>query len=288
MHTPAELTIGQSATLACLLEVYAPKPGNVHRGADFDDMGLQDFLVSATVIGPVMERAAARGVGATVLDAIIARRTWTSVNTNLGTVLLLAPLAAVPRNELLAAGITTVLTDLSPADAQSVYQAIRMAAPGGLGRAEQMDVADAPPECLLEAMQAASDRDLVAQQYVSQFGTIFHEVVPWLLAGMQSGLDLAMAIVQTHVRLLATHGDSLIARKCGDAVSAAVKARATAVLEAGLPEQESYHAALAELDFWLRADHHRRNPGTTADLIAAGLFVLLRERLLTRDLSLAS
>ncbi len=280
MHEPYAFTVGQFATLACLLEVTAPKPGNVHRGADFEDMGFQDFVVSATAIGPVMERAVEHGVGKTVADAVAARRAWTAVNTNLGTVLLLAPLAAVPRDQPLAVGIASVLNLLTPGDAQAVYAAIRAATPGGLGRADRFDVANAAPPDLLEAMRVAADRDLVARQYVNQFATVFNDVVPKLMDGLQCGLDLSSAIVHTHVQLLATHGDSLIARKCGREIANAAKDKATRVLDVGPPHHAAYHAALADLDFWLRADHHRRNPGTTADLIAAGLFVALREQML--------
>ena len=76
---------------------------------------------------------------------------------------------------------------------------------------------------------------------------------------------------------IAKHGDSLIARKCGPEIAAEARERAMSVIDAGSPGEASYEQALVDLDSWLRADGHRRNPGTTADLIAAGLFVLLRE-----------
>ena len=69
------LSIGQCASLACLLEVSAPKPGNVHRGADFEDMTYVDFVISAVAIAPAMEHACRRGVGRTVRAAIQATRT---------------------------------------------------------------------------------------------------------------------------------------------------------------------------------------------------------------------
>ena len=74
----------------------APKPGNVHRGADFEDVTYVDFVQSAVVVGPILERAAELGVGRTVLEAVRATREAVGTNTNLGTLLLLAPLAAVP------------------------------------------------------------------------------------------------------------------------------------------------------------------------------------------------
>ena len=84
-------TIGGCATLACLWEATAAKPGNVHRGADFADMSYVDFLVSAAVIGPVFDSSAELGLGGTVLEAVRATRGAVGVNTNLGTLLLLAP-----------------------------------------------------------------------------------------------------------------------------------------------------------------------------------------------------
>src|SRR5213076_2452812 len=95
------LSIGQCATLACLLEATAPKVGNVHRGADFDDTTFTDFAVSAVAIAPAMEAAATIGVGRAVRDAVAATRQFTTTNTNLGMVLLFVPLAAVRRAERL-------------------------------------------------------------------------------------------------------------------------------------------------------------------------------------------
>src|SRR6266487_4025178 len=97
----AHLSVGQCATLACLLEATAPKVGNVHRGADFDDLTFADFAVSAVAIGPAMEAAASTGVGRAVRDAVAATRGVVATNTNLGMALLIAPLAAVPRGERL-------------------------------------------------------------------------------------------------------------------------------------------------------------------------------------------
>ena len=90
------LPIGLCAQLACILEATARKPGNVHRYADFADATYLDFLLSAAAIAPVMEQAPRRRVGETVLRAVRATRRVVATNTNLGTILLLAPLAAVP------------------------------------------------------------------------------------------------------------------------------------------------------------------------------------------------
>ena len=277
-HQP--LSIGQCATLACLLEATTPKPGNVHRGADFQDMTFLDFAVSATAIGPAMESAGECGVGQTILEAIRATRRLVPVNTNLGTVLLIGPLAAVPRNTPLPAGIAAVLQSLTAQDARSVYEAIRLVNPGGLGKVDRMDVADVPPLDLLVAMRAAAGRDLVARQYANGFEQVLQVVVPSLCRGQQVGWSLTDTVIHTQLTLLSEFSDSLIERKCGPEVARRVAANAAQVLAAGGPGHESYEEALSDLDFWLRTDGHRRNPGTTADLLAAGLFAALRDGLL--------
>ncbi len=274
------LSISQCASLACLWEVSTPKPGNVHRGADFEDLTFGDFLSSAVAIGPAMEDAVQTPVGRTVLSAIEATRRVVATNTNLGTVLLLAPLATVPRSSTIADGIGGVLSSLRPSDAEDIYRAIRMAVPGGMEQVDQMDISAAAPPSILDAMRAAEQRDLVARQYVTNFALVLTEVAPWLAAGPGRGWSLADTIIHTQMRLMSLYPDSLIARKCGRETAHEAASRAAQVLDAGNPCHESYLMALSDFDFWLRSDHHQRNPGTTADLLAAGLFVALRDGLL--------
>ncbi len=301
--TSPQLTIGQTATLACLLEASAPKPGNVHRGADFADMTFYDFAVSAALIGPAMENSHQTGPGLAALAAVQATRAWIHCNTNLGTILLLSPLAAaagagfasasagknlpgaIPRRrrENIADYLPLVLESLTAQDAAHVYEAIRQAAPGGLGQVPEADVTATPPADLRYAMGLAADRDLVARQYVNGFADVLQFVVPSLrraIGGNGSntpGLSVPRAIVHTAVELMHAIPDSLIARKCGVEVAAKSAHLAGQVLATGPPDGEEYQRALADLDFWLRSDGNRRNPGTTADLIAAGLFVALWE-----------
>ena len=272
----SQLAPGAAATLAGVWEATAPKPGNVHPGASFEDATYADFVASAVVIGPIMERAAAVGVGQTVLDAVRATREVTGTNTNLGMLLLLAPLAAAPSGTTLAAGIGRVLASLTAGDTRLVYEAIRISGAGSLGRCEEADVfgRDAPDQTLVEVMRLAAERDLIARQFVTDFRDVFR-IGEWVAdAGCRRIRD---SIVYAHVRQLAASPDSLIARKCGEEVARQASDRAAAVLAAGRPGETGYVAELAELDGWLRADAHRRNPGATADLIGAGLFVLLRE-----------
>jgi triphosphoribosyl-dephospho-CoA synthase len=275
------LTIAQCATLACLLEITAPKPGNVHRGADFEDVGFADFAASAVAIGPAMHRAAETGVGGAVLEAIRSTRSIAATNTNLGIVLLTAPLAATGEAKDLPSmrsSVADVLSSLDSRDCRLVYEAIRLAEPGGMGKEAEMDVAGPAPDDLLAAMRQAADRDLVARQYADGYRELFENAAPWLIEGRRRGWSMTNTIVHTHVRLMSEFPDSLIARKCGSAVAKQSADFAAEVLTAGSPDDESFWQAVGDLDFWLRSDGHRRNPGTTADLITAALFVCLRTK----------
>ncbi len=281
----AAMNIGQRATLACLLEVMAPKPGNVHRGADFADLTFHDFAASAVAIAPAMENAGGRPLGQTILQAIIATRAVAPTNTNLGIVLLLAPLAAAASSTAgegsLREGVAAKFNSLDADDARCVYEAIRLAQPGGMGQAEQMDLADAPPANLLTAMQSAAGRDAIARQYTNGLADIFDFVAPRLQAENTAGGPLSEAIVSVHLQTLSEFPDTLIARKCGSEAAADVSVRAAAVLDVRKTDDQAYWAALADFDFWLRSDGHRRNPGATADMLCAGLFVGLLEGWLT-------
>ncbi len=277
----SRLSIGQAATLACLLEVAAPKVGNVHRGADFDDCTLQDFLASGVAIGPVMERAVGRSLGATVSDALAATRRVSAANTNLGMILLLAPLAAVahvPKVRWQSA-VRQFLERVSDEDACQVFTAIAGTEPGGLAVGgeipAELDVRNVPGTDLISAMGVAAPFDRVARQYVNGFADIFDEVLPLLLTDADH-YDLPARIVWTQISLISRHGDSLIYRKRGQASFREAAARATGVLQSGPRGGELYQRALADFDFWLRSDGRGRNPGTTADLITAALFVGLR------------
>jgi triphosphoribosyl-dephospho-CoA synthase len=274
------MTSGQRATLACLLEVTASKPGNVHRGADFENLTFADFALSAVAIGPAFESPTEKRLGTIVLEAVRATRAVVDTNTNLGMVLLMAPLAMVPEGASLGEGVRNILANLDADDARLVYEAIRLAKPGGMGLVEEADLADIPPFDLVEAMRLAADRDMIARQYANGFADVIDMIVPALAEGIQRGWGLNDVIIRTHLTLMQKFPDSLIARKCGREVAEMCAAQAGEVLGCGEPGDDTYNAAVADFDFWLRADGHQRNPGTSADLVAAGLFAALGERII--------
>jgi triphosphoribosyl-dephospho-CoA synthase len=289
-------SIAQAAGLATLLEASAPKLGNVHPAASFSDMHFGHFVTTAAVQSECFSDLG-DSVGLLVLRTVQATRIQVGCNTNLGTVLLLAPLAIAA--DRVAGGnldsvrlkqvVQDVLRSLSAEDSRLVYQAIREAAPGGLGEQADNDVAKVvAPESLIDAMQQVAQFDGVASQYVNNFADIFDRLLPWLDEELQAAESPLKAIVNLQIRCLSWQPDGLILRKCG--FDQAVKVQQLAAELWSAHEMEFFDRStcefregnqlvwldrLAKFDEYLRADGNRRNPGTTADLIAATLFCRL-------------
>ncbi len=270
-------SLGLLVQTACIWEVTARKPGNVHRHADFAELTYSDFLLSAAAIAPVFDRAVGRPIGETVLEAIRATRQVVGTNTNLGIVLLLAPMAAVPPGRHLRDGLPEVLASTTVEDTRNVYEAIRLAMPGGLGEAPEEDVRQEPTRTLREVMALAAARDRIAAQYVDDFTAVRELVAPAIAMSLDRWGGLELAIVAAYLAELADEYDSLIVRKRGPEEAEAVRRRALAVFEAGWPDSPIGWEEFHTFDTWLREPGAGRNPGTTADLIAASLFLLLRE-----------
>ena len=277
MTAPAE--VAAAGQLACLLEVSAPKPGNVSPERHFHDTRYEDFLASAVAIGPALASAGENPLGTTIRRAVEATRRWTRSNTNLGIVLLLAPLAraALWEGGSLRERLRTVLTETTVTDAGEVYAAIRRARPGGLGEAKAEDVAGAPTVSLRDAMSLAADRDAIAREYVTDFALTFETGVPAVLAARREGLAWSDTVVEAYLALLDETPDTHIARKLGAAEAAAISLQAREVRAAGGTRSPEGRRALGVLDAELRDERNRRNPGTTADLTCAALFVVILE-----------
>lgn len=270
---------GEAAQLACLLEASAPKPGNVSPGRPFHDTSYEDFLATAIAIGPAMGDAGTAPLGATIRAAISATRRLTRANTNLGIVLLIAPLcrAAQRAGSDFRARVREVLAETTVADAISVYEAIRLAAPTGLGTAEAQDVATVPTIPLRDTMALAADRDSIAREYVTDFAITFELGAPALRRALQAGLTWTQAVVETYLDLLSAVPDSHVARKLGSAAAETIMRRAREVRQAGGARTPAGRLALAAFDAQLRDDRNTRNPGTTADLTAAALCLVILE-----------
>ena len=290
--TTVDPHIAAAAQLACLLEASAAKPGNVSPGVHFGDTTYTDFLASAAAIGAPLGSAGIDTLGTTIRRAVQSTRRWTSANTNLGIILLLAPLARAAARRLSGPGpasrendavdadelrqsLRQVLANTTVDDAREAYAAIRLASPGGLGSAREQDVANEPTVTLTDAMRLAADRDGVAREYATDFQTTFEIATPTLVRARQAGLDWNDAVVETFLTLLATCPDTHIARRAGQLVADDVTRRARAVLDSGGVRSPLGRAAIIAMSDALRDERNRANPGTTADITTAALFVVL-------------
>lgn len=285
-HRP--VNVGLAAQLACLLEASAPKPGNVSPGRHFSDVRYEDFLASALAIGEPMARAGQQGVGSTIRKSVEATARWSRSNTNLGIVLLFAPLARAAshlgsdplirgdsRGLTLQDTVRQVLDATTVDDAREVYAAIRIARPGGLGRADAQDVSGEPTITLVDVMRLAAHRDTIASEYASGFEITFGTAVPALERARHDGLPWDDAVVETFLTLLAAEPDTHIARRSGSDRADEVTIRAQRVLGEGGVRSEAGRRAIDDMDRALRDDRNSGNPGTTADLTAAAIFVVL-------------
>jgi triphosphoribosyl-dephospho-CoA synthase len=273
----------QAAQLACVLEASAEKPGNITPSHDFDDTSYEDMLRSGIALGPELGRAGERGVGETVLAAVRASRGVAGANTNLGIALLLAPLARAsltPGDGPLRERLADVLRALTVDDARDAYAAIRLAGAGGLDEPVEHDVRDEPSVTLREAMAAAAQRDTIASEYVTDHAVTFELGLPALGDALGDGLRPRDAIVELALRLLAAVPDTLVARKRGAEAAGRVAAGAQRVLASGGVRDAAGRTALARFDTSLRQEGNALNPGTTADLVTAVLFVALLEGVL--------
>jgi len=304
--------VARCATLASLLEVSAyPKPGNVHRTRDIPGTRYEHFLAGSAAIAPAMRRLAISGydaqsgsaswntigIGKHVLEAIKDSLNWQSGgNVNLGVILLFAPLAAAGGSVLsgkeridlldLRAALKMVIRSTNAEDAEAVYEAIRLAVPSRvLGQVEELDVLDdSAPErisreglTLLDIYQRCAHRDSICREWVSDFEITFNVGHPHLKEALARSGNINSAFVDTFLLLLSTRPDSLIQRKSGPEKALEVSQKAGLILEAGGSASERGRELLWALDEELHEAKGMLNPGTTADLTAASIFVLLLE-----------
>lgn len=272
----------QAYIAACGDELEALKPGNVHVHAAGHGMSVEDFRVSAEISAAPLT-VPGHAIGQRILDAVTATRAAVGCNTNLGIILLAAPLlAAAERAEpsKLRASLADVLARLTLADAVAAYEAIRRAAPAGLGRVAEQDAAATPTVDLKRAMALAAERDSIARQYATDYASVFDIGVAGLRAQHAAGADRRWATSHIYMTFLAAFPDSHIARKYDSAVAETVRKEAqalTASLAHATPD--GHRAALLAFDQNLK--RRGLNPGSSADLTVASLLALACENILS-------
>lgn len=267
--------VEQAYLTACLAELAALKPGNVHAYAAGHRMTVADFEASARASAPAIA-APGLTVGERILAALRRTREAVATNTNLGILLLCAPLAQAALQSTdgeLRQVLHAVLLGLTVDDAASAYEAIRLANPGGLGSSQSDDVREQPRITLLDAMRVASNRDCIAAQYVTDFADVFGLGLGRLTAGRQRWREFEWAVSSTYLGFLGALPDSHIQRKFGLATAEAVMLEARK-FDALLSGSADPHVILSDLRTFDSALKDKDiNPGTSADLTVATLFV---------------
>jgi triphosphoribosyl-dephospho-CoA synthase len=292
--------VAKIAQMASVLEVSGhPKPGNVHRTQDFEDMVFEDFLISAIAIGNTMKKAAERGLkyrdenklpeiklGELIKEAVIETNRWVENNTNLGIIMLLTPLSAAAGSVKEFNGLMDktreIMLATTPADAVSLYDAINIADAGGMGEREDLDVgsAEAKQELIekqidmFQVLDISASWDALAYELTHNYPVSFEIGYP-TYKDMRKSHGINKATVQTFLTILSRKPDTLISRKYDDSISGRVKADAKIILDRGGILTEEGRSLLIRFDRDLIKNKY--NPGTTADLTASSLMIALLE-----------
>lgn len=259
-----------------ICDINALKPGNVGRHGAGHGMECADFIKSAQAVTPILcDRRL--GIGRKILSSVEATRAEVRCNTNLGMVLLIAPIIQVFQEHGLQADfrrtVKSTLKSLGRQEAQDIFAAIRLANPGGLGKVDRYDV-NSPLEIdIYSAMEAARDRDLVALQYANGY----REVVDLGVKCLQNQFDrwniVEWAVVACYLMYMASFPDSHIRRKHGIETAEQVRKKTKPVLERFMSydNPEDAREVLMIFDRELKASE--LNPGACADLTVASLLL---------------
>jgi triphosphoribosyl-dephospho-CoA synthase len=295
---------------ACMLDIAVRKPGNVSRHSPGHGMQAAQFLASAQAAAPLLCAPDLR-VGQRIEQSVIATQAAAGCNTNLGILLLCAPIAAAmwrvpasneagisaasikngaddaaaiaapcPTTATLRAALKHVLHDLDQDDAAAAFRAIALANPGGLGDSDDQDVRTQPTVSLRAAMAIAATRDRIALQYVTDFDDLFAPALPDFMAGLgkpMSAASLSASVQAVFLGFLARFPDAHIVRKHGPSLAQSVTQQARqwrnawGHTAANMHDAAHREQALAQWDTQLKAASI--NPGTSADLTVATLFL---------------
>ncbi|NHK31941.1 MAG: hypothetical protein FK730_11355 [Asgard group archaeon] len=296
--------------LACLLEVSAtPKPGNIHRFRDFYDLRYEDFLASSVSLGISIEELAFKGyqiktaslkwsdlhLGLTIKKAIEESNFFHDRgNSNLGIILLFAPMSVAAGMTYDSEKLTCEVRDLKWAlidvmknttieDAIAVSEGIKTANPGGLGNADKYNVkSDSAKDELIKdkinlekLMLFCKDRDNICYELSQGFPITFDTGLKVLQQTLKQSKDINLSAINTYLAILSSYPDTLVSRKFGQKIAEDISERAKKILKLGGATTIDGRRELEEFDIELREEIEKINPGTSADLVAATLFVHL-------------
>ena len=305
MDTEISTYVSNCASLAALLEVSAyPKPGNIHRLSDLPETSYEHFLAGGVALGSVMGKLADRvyktrdysGVrlGEAIREGVEEMFQWQrGGNTHLGIILLFAPLsagagAALSNGPLEVEGLRKytkeIISGATPQDSVNIYAAIdRAMSSENLGSVDELDVKNRNSSeriirekiTPLKVFELCREKDMICREWVTGFSTVFETGYPTLRKRIKEGASIKDTTIDTFLKILSENPDSLIMRKMGIEAAKQVSEKARRIIEAGGSENEAGNRMLWSLDEELKKENGKLNPGTTADLTAASLFVLV-------------
>lgn len=287
--------IAKLAQIASVLEVSGwPKPGNVHRTRNYDDMVFQDFAISAVVIGDTMEAVASQAkeiddlseaeLGRYIFQAVDETNRWIETNTNLGIMMMCIPIAAAASIsngfDEIQENVGRLMDATTVEDAVSLYDAINVADAGGMGDQDEFDVMSekakdelrANNQTMFDVLEISSGWDRLANELTNKMPVCFEIGYPCYSSFWKTSDDVDVinkATVLTFMTILSQIPDTLISRKYGDEVAEDVSQKASDILE--FKDDDSFVEKLLEFDDYLY--ENKLNPGTTADLTAASIFL---------------
>jgi triphosphoribosyl-dephospho-CoA synthase len=293
--------------LAILLEINAPKPGNVHRNADFHRTNYEHFLASVVATAPCFKKAAMQGIkvaegkinafdvgiGKMIKDAVRRINAWQhGGNTLLGTIILLLPIAVAAGKTLkenknifdlrkFRKNIKVVVTATTPEDAAALYEAFDIAKPAGLNKVPRFDATEPSSKkelletrtTLFDVFGMSAEYDSVSNEWAKNFPIVFNTGLPFLKRELKTKNSINNAVVHAFLKILAENPDTLIARKVGLKKAKEISDYSGRILQLGGLKTKRGKDALAKFDEKLRDSENKLNPGTTADLITATLAV---------------
>ncbi len=286
---PWEVT--RAFTLGPLLEVTVPKPGNVNRYRDFDDLSIYHFMFGNVFASKILYEAAIRGnqikkgersygdvgIGELIKEAFKESKSAQSSNANFGIITLAIPLAvacSISDDVAEAGGMASFLIENStPEDTIEFYKAVRMANPSGLRRDVKYDVykEDVFEELRRDEVnlkiiaEIECDEELIFCEWLKGYGLSYE-----VFMGMKDLIknrSFEDSVIEAFLNLLSQRIDTLVARKAGLKEAERVREMARKVLDGFI--------SLDEYDAFLRGNGHRRNPGSLADIMAIALSLLV-------------
>ena len=275
------------AQIASALEVSGyPKPGNVHRTRDYDDMVFEDFVISGIVIGDTIREACTDvdvenpELGKYILDAVAETDRWIKNNTNLGIMMMTIPIAvaaAISEDfDDIRPNVVKLMANTSVDDACDLYDAINIADAGGMGDQDEYDVASENAkqelrdnnQTMYDVLKISAPWDMLAREMTSDMPAVFEIGYP-AYHELKEEESLNDACILTFLTILSQVPDTLISRKYGNDEALKISMMTRDLLK--LKDSSEFNERLSEFDDYLFKNHY--NPGTTADLTAASIFV---------------